>query len=108
MNDKIHIRTGALSEGRTEMPALSYDKDKGSELGYRTDEEALYIGTGAGNKRLCGAKDVGNINARIDAINETVTSVLAQIRDITSQISSINAQITDITARLGVLETPSE
>jgi hypothetical protein len=93
MNDRCHIRTGALN-GRTEMPALSYDKEKGSELGYRTDEEALYIGTSDGNKRLCGTKDVGNINARLDALNAI--------------IASINAQITDITARLGALETPSE
>ena len=93
MNDKIHIKTGALGN-RTEMPALSYDEEKGSELGYRTDEEALYIGTEKGNKRLCGANDVRNINTRLDELNAT--------------IASISGQITDITARLDTLGTPSE
>ena len=86
MDDNIHIKTGALN-GRTEMPALSYDKDKGSELGYRSDEEALYIGTSSGNKRLCGVKDVGELSAKIEALN---------------------TQIRAITARLDALEKPDE
>lgn len=86
LDDNIHIKTGALN-GRTEMPALSYDKDKGSELGYRSDEEALYIGTSSGNKRLCGVKDVGELSAKIEALN---------------------TQIRAITARLDALEKPDE
>lgn len=109
MADLITIKSGALGD-RQAMPKLSTD-----ELGYCTDEEALYIGAESENKRLCGAKDVGNINTRLDALSATITSILAQISsineqlgDIPSQISNINSQITDITARLEEMETPTE
>lgn len=68
MADKVYTKTGALGD-RTEMPALSYDKDKGSELGYRSDEKALYIGTKDGNVRLCGADDIARIESLINTIN---------------------------------------
>lgn len=62
MADLIKVKSGALGNRGT-MPRL--DKD---ELGYRTDEKALYIGTDAGNMRLCGVNDVEQINAQIQAI----------------------------------------
>lgn len=62
MADSIMIKSGALGE-REEMPVLKVD-----ELGYRTDEKALYIGTTGGNVRLCGKDDIGKINALIDGI----------------------------------------
>lgn len=84
MNDKVHIKTGALN-GRTEMPALSYDKDKGSELGYRTDEEALYIGTSSGNKRLCGVRDLAELNAKIEALTKRIDEITAQPEETPSE-----------------------
>ena len=86
MGDTIHVKSGELGN-RAEMPKLSYDKEKGSEIAYRTDEEALYIGTEQGNKRLCGAKDKADIIAQIDALSN---------------------RIEEITARLVALETPTE
>ena len=79
MADLVRIKTGALGS-RAEMPKLQYDSEKGSELGFRTDEEALYIGTQNGNVRLCGSKDMAEINSAIQ----------------------------NIIARLEALETPSE
>ena len=84
MNDKFHIRTGALN-GRAEMPALSYDKEKGSELGYRTDEEALYIGTSSGNKRLCGVGDLAELNAKIEALSKRIDEITAQPEETPSE-----------------------
>lgn len=62
MADSIMIKSGALGE-REEMPEL-----KVNELGYRTDEDALYIGTKGGNVRLCGKDDIERINALMDGI----------------------------------------
>lgn len=81
MADLITIKSGALGN-RAEMPKLSED-----ELGYCTDEEALYIGAESGNKRLCGVKDKADIIAQIDALSN---------------------RIEEITARLVALETPTE
>lgn len=81
MTDLITIKSGALGD-RQAMPKLSTD-----ELGYRTDEEALYIGTEQGNKRLCGANDKADIIAQIDVLSNCIE---------------------EITARLVALETPTE
>ena len=81
MADTITIKSGALG-GRVSMPKLGDD-----ELGYHTDEKALYIGTESGNERLCGANDVSELNAKIEALGK---------------------RIDDITARLDALENPSE
>lgn len=62
MADVITIKSGALGD-RTKMPNLNEN-----ELGYRTDEKALYIGTKDGNVRLCGADDIQNIIARLEAL----------------------------------------
>lgn len=73
MADLITIKSGALGS-RTEMPKLSVD-----ELGYCTDEEALYIGTDAGNKRLCGVKDKVSIIAQIDALSARIDEIIARL-----------------------------
>lgn len=93
MDDKIYIKYGAL-DGREKMPSLNYNKELGCEIAYHTDEEALYVGTSEGNKKLCSAKDVAEINSKIDEINTSLTS--------------INEQISSIIARLGESETPNE
>lgn len=62
MADLITIKSGALGDRNT-MPKLSVD-----ELGYRTDEKALYIGTESGNERLCGVNDIKELNNRIEEI----------------------------------------
>ena len=38
------------------------------ELAYHTAEKALYIGTVDGNKRLCGAEDVSELQKQIDEL----------------------------------------
>lgn len=76
MSDKIYTKSGAL-DGRTEMPQLAYDKEKGSELGYRTDTKELFIGSSDGNVRLCGAGDVEALNKRIDEITARLDALLA-------------------------------
>jgi hypothetical protein len=62
MADLITIKSGALG-GRTKMPNLNEN-----ELGYCTDEKALYIGTKDGNVRLCGADDIPTIIARLESM----------------------------------------
>lgn len=86
MSDVIYIRSGELGN-RTEMPKLRYDESKGSEMGFNKTEEALYIATANGNARLCGVKDIGNINTLLEALN---------------------GRVDEITARLEALEKPSE
>lgn len=93
MADLIRIKCGELG-GRNEMPTLQCDKELGAEMGYRTDEKALYIGAVAGNERLCGVGDVANINAKIIEIH--------------TKIEEINESIANIITRLNALETPSE
>ena len=82
MADLIRVRCGALG-GREAMPNLEYDVEKGAELGYRTDEKALYIGTASGNVRLCGVEEL-------------------------TKISEVLTKLDDITARLEALEAPTE
>ena len=62
MADLIKIKCGALGE-RDTMPKLNE-----GELGFRTDEKALYIGTSNGNVRLCGVDDIPNITARLEEL----------------------------------------
>lgn len=78
MADLVRIKTGALGS-RAEMPKLQYDSEKGSELGYRTDEEALYIGTKDGNVRLCGSKDIAEINRAMAETNNAIESIIARL-----------------------------
>lgn len=57
MSDLITIKSGALGD-REEMPSLAI-----GELGYRTDEKALYIGTTEGNVKLCEAGLIDRVAA---------------------------------------------
>lgn len=68
MADKITIKSGALG-GRTAMPNLNTD-----ELGYRTDEKALYIGTENGNVKLCDAEMEQRLKAYIDGLVQTINT----------------------------------
>jgi len=80
MDDAIYIRSGAKGD-REKMPTLRYNKELGSEMGYCSDEKALYIGTSNGNERLCGVGDfsalyamVGSLQAQLDEIKAQLTS----------------------------------
>lgn len=84
MADTVKIKSGALG-GRETMPRLEEN-----ELGYRTDEKSLYIGSANGNERLCGVNDIENIRGILDRVM--------------GEISSIKTDISEINARL---ETPS-
>ena len=91
MADLITIKSGALGERNT-MPKLNVD-----ELGYRTDEKALYIGTEDKDERLCGVNDVIKID-----------ECMSRLSAIETKISEMDELIASIIARLEVLETPSE
>lgn len=78
MSRKIIIRHGSLN-GRGSMPALSE-----CEFGYRTDEEALYIGRKGQNFRLCGLNDVNSINTQIAELRELISDLTARL-DATSK-----------------------
>jgi len=89
MNDLMRIKCGALGD-RAQMPTLSYDSSKGCELGYRTDEEALYIGTAKGNVRLCGANDISVLNARLDVLTTRLDSMSTLIDNITARLDAMS------------------
>ena len=76
MARKIIIKHGSLN-GRGSMPAIS-----GCELGYRTDEEALYIGRKGQNFRLCGVKDINNINTQIEELRELISDLTARLNEL--------------------------
>lgn len=65
MNDLIKIKGG-----NGDVPTLQV-----RELGYSYDEDALYIGTNEGNKRLCGVSDITSLTAKINAIDERLKGV---------------------------------
>lgn len=73
MDDLVRIRSGDLGE-RAEMPTLRHaevidDKQVGSELGFRTDTNELYIGTKNGNVKIGDAK----WEERIKTLEETIS-----------------------------------
>lgn len=68
MADLIKIKGGNGSSALVEK-----------ELAYHTAEEALYIGTKGGNKRLCGVKDVAEINIRLDELNALIDNINARL-----------------------------
>lgn len=75
MADALQIRAGK----KTGMPTLAV-----REPAYVTDEEALYIGTPAGNKRLCRAGAEADLQAQIEMVAGAVTELdeeLAQQQD---------------------------
>lgn len=103
MDDLVRIRSGAL-DGRAEMPLLKpaeivNGKKLGSELGFRTDTEELYIGTNNGNKKIGDAK----WETRINGLEKSISNLEGQ----TGKISTIEAQIQAIMTRLEALH-PSE
>ena len=79
MADSIIIKCGALGN-RSAMPTLAV-----GELGYRTDEKALYIGTKEGNVRLVGGDGASDISTLL------------------ADVSALKSQIADITARLDAI-----
>lgn len=72
MADLIKIKSGALGD-RESMPNLTED-----ELGYCTDEQALYIGTKGGNVRLCGVADALKL-----------AEITTKIADITTRLEEL-------------------
>ncbi len=52
MADNIYLRAGA----KAGMPTLA-----SREIAYVTDEEALYVGTASGNKKVCAASTEGRV-----------------------------------------------
>jgi len=81
MADLITIKSGALGDRET-MPILSVN-----ELGYRTDEKALYIGTANGNERLCGVNDVAEKNAKIAELQGRIDAITARLDAMTTTTS---------------------
>ena len=109
MADTIRIKGG-----NGDVPTL---QDR--EIAYRKDEKALYIGTGAGNIRLCGADDKKNSDDEIQGLNKRVAALESKQASANSILENINAEIAamkseiatslaTINARLDALEHPSE
>jgi len=102
MNDLIAIKSGALGD-REAMPKLN-----ASELGYRKDEKALYIGTESENIRLCGEEDATAIKNLQTSVSDQSTRIetLEKKPEYYSK-TDIDGIISGITARLDALENPS-
>ena len=90
MNDLITIKGG-----NGKVPVL-----QNREPGYSYDEEALYIGTDKGNKRLCGANDIGSILTEISSINTKINSTNSEISSINTKINSTNSEISRINTKI--------
>lgn len=75
MADTIYIKSGDLN-GRSEMPKLRYDKEKGSEIAYQKEEKALYVGTPNGNVKLCDAEMEQRLKAYIDGLVSEINTRL--------------------------------
>ena len=93
MADSIRIKGGS-----GDVPTL---QDR--ELAYSKSEKALYIGTGGGNVRLCGANDL----TMILELNATINNLSNTIIDQNARIETMSKLIEDINTRLDAL-TPSE
>jgi hypothetical protein len=74
MNDAIYIKSGEKGD-REKMPTLRYNDELGSEMGYSTDEKALYIGTPNGNERLCGVGDFSELYAMVGSLQAQVEEI---------------------------------
>ena len=101
MNDSVRIRSGALN-GRAEMPRLKYaetinGEKHGAEIGFNTEEKAIYTGT-----------DSGNVKVGDSAWEERIKTCESQITAINARIDELNVSIAEIIARLDALTTPSE
>lgn len=75
MADSIKIKGGA-----GDVPAL---QDR--EPAYSKTEKALYIGTDGtknGNVRLCGANDVSELNAKIEALGKRIDDIITRLEEL--------------------------
>lgn len=96
------------------------------ELGYRKDEEALYIGADNENLRLCGAKDKAELKSYIDAyieanngknsetdqliiaINNQIATLENSVATITAKVLNLEESVATINSRLDDMTTPDE
>lgn len=96
------------------------------ELGYRKDEEALYIGAGNGNVRLCGAGDkkelrdyidayITNINSKLDAtdlliieLNTMRVALEKTVAALETKVATLEEAVATINSRLDDMTTPDE
>ena len=79
MDDSVRIKSGALGD-REEMPKLKFaetinGRKYGSELGFRTDTEELYVGTPEGNKKIGDA----GWEARIKSLETQIQDIMARL-----------------------------
>ena len=93
MADLIKIKAGSGN-----VPTL---QDR--ELAYRKDEQALYIGTGDKNVRLCGGGDLADINTKISEINTDINEIRAEINALMTEISGVKTDISNINAEIATL-----
>ena len=98
MADAIYIKSGEL-DGRATMPQLKYDKEKGSEIAFRTDEKAIYVGTAGGNAKVGDA----GWEQRIKALEEQPETNMKAYVD--GLVAEINARLDAINARIDVLQS---
>ena len=85
--DTIQIRAGA----KANMPVLAL-----RELAYVTDEKALYIGTAAGNQKLCDADLESTVTAQgnaISGVQTTLSGLQATVQSQGTAIGSLNSEM---------------
>lgn len=95
MDDLVRIRSGDLGE-RAEMPTLRHaevidGKQVGSELGFRTDSNELYIGTKGGNVKIGDAKweeQIANHEAKIKTLEAKIKTLEEQTETILNHLGA--------------------
>lgn len=91
MADTIQIRAGK----KAGMPTLAV-----RELGYVTDEKALYIGTASGNVKLCDADLEGTVTTQGNDISTLKNTVQGHTNSIASLSGTVKAQGESLAGKL--------
>lgn len=91
MADTIQIRAGK----KAGMPTLAV-----RELGYVTDEKALYIGTANGNVKLCDADLEGTVTTQGSDISTLKNTVQGHTNSIASLSGTVKAQGESLAGKL--------
>jgi hypothetical protein len=99
MADKIQLRAG----NKASMPTLT---DR--EPAYVRDEEAVYIGTPNGNKKLCSAATEGRVTALEQTVATHGTTLSAHESTINYHGSAISAQQTILNGKLTAFAVPAQ
>lgn len=90
--DTIQIRAGA----KANMPVLAL-----RELAYVTDEQALYIGTAAGNIMLCSLSQYQGLSNTVTAQGNTIGSLQNTLSGLQATVQSQGTAIGSLNTEMG-------